>query len=70
MAVVITPKDGVMHEMNSVGTKIWTEIDRRPTVSQVIDAVVHDFEVPREVAQEDVLGFVRDLEARGLVRLE
>ena len=53
--------------LNELGTKIWTLIDGRVTVGQVIDAVCREYNVSPDEAQKDALGFFVDLEAAGLI---
>lgn len=69
-AVVITPKDGVMHTLNRVGTVLWAKLETRPTREQLVDSLVDAYEVKRATARKDVDGFVEELESKGLVLVE
>jgi hypothetical protein len=69
-AVIVTPQESVMHSLNPVGTRIWELADGTLTVSEILDMVVEEFEVDREEAEQDVLGFCRALADKGMLTLE
>ena len=56
-----------MVSLNEVGTFIWERFREPAGVSEVVDAVLEQFETTREQASCDVEGFVRLLAARDLV---
>jgi hypothetical protein len=69
-AVIVTPQESVMHSLNPVGTRIWELADGTLTVSEILDLVVEEFEVDREEAEQDVLGFCRALADKGMLTIE
>ncbi|HEY3414878.1 MAG TPA: PqqD family protein [Armatimonadota bacterium] len=69
-AVIVTPQESVMHSLNPVGTRIWELADGTLTVSEILDLVVEEFDVDREEAEQDVLGFCRALADKGMLTIE
>lgn len=70
-AVVIVIDQQKLHTLNEVGTFVWNEAgpDGR-SVDDIIGAVVEEFEVERDVASKDVLGFVEQLIGLGALEVE
>jgi hypothetical protein len=52
---------------NEVGSFVWDRIDGRRTLGEIVRAVVEEYEVDEEEARRDVLEFVADLRAQGMV---
>lgn len=69
-AVIVTPQESVMHSLNPVGTRIWELADGTLTVNEILDVVVEEFEVDRDEAEQDVLGFCRALADKGMLTIE
>ena len=59
-AVVITIDSNRLHVLNPVGSRVWELSDGR-SLSELVDAVVAEFEVERPRAALDVRTFVREL---------
>ena len=53
--------DGAEHDLNPVGSRIWELCDGVHTFSEIILALVEEFEVEESVAQEDAAAFVVQL---------
>lgn len=71
--VIVPVRDDVadldsIYTLNETGTFVWDLLDGRLTVAQLIDAVVAEFEVTREVAAADVTRLIASLRAEGLLR--
>lgn len=70
-AVVIVIDQQKLHTLNEVGTFVWTEAGTEGRrVDEIIAAVVDEFEVERDVASKDVLGFVEQLIGLGALEVE
>jgi hypothetical protein len=71
--VIVPVRDDVadldsIYTLNETGTFVWDLLDGRRTVDQLIDAVVAEFEVAREVAAADVARLIASLRDEGLLR--
>lgn len=65
--VVLNLDSGKYYDMNAVGSRIWTLLERPIAVGALIDALVGEFEVQREACEKEVQAFLRELRANGLV---
>lgn len=65
-ALVVVLDQRTLHRLNAVGTRVWQLCDGR-SVAAIIDAIVAEFDVSREVASADVARFIAELEAAGAV---
>jgi hypothetical protein len=62
-------KSGRVHTFNSTGSFIWQLIEQKKTYSEIISAIVHQFEISNEISQLDVLQFFSELENKQLIKL-
>jgi hypothetical protein len=67
-AIVITIDQNQLHVLNDVGTRVWQLADGR-SLTEIVDAVLNEFEVDRERATLDVLQFAEQLLAVGAARI-
>lgn len=68
-ALIITPRESVLHSLNPVGTSIWEHADGRLKVAEIVEAIVDEFDVDPARAQEDVDGFINELSGQGMIAL-
>jgi hypothetical protein len=66
--VVLSIDNGRYYDMNAVGSRIWALVERPISVAALIDRLVGEFEVTRPVCQDEVLAFLGELHADGLVQ--
>jgi hypothetical protein len=66
-AVILSLDTKVLRGLNDVGSRVWDLIDGQRTVSDIIDVIVEEFDVPRAQAAGDVEAFARQLLDKGLV---
>ena len=58
---------GASRELNEVAARIWALCDGRRTVRDIAALVVDEFEVDLDTARRDVVEFVREMMADGLL---
>jgi hypothetical protein len=68
-AIVLTPMDSKIHSFNETGSRIWELMAGEPTVGEIVTQIHQEFEVSAEQAQADVVAFIEELAARGMVSL-
>lgn len=56
-----------MITMNPVAEFIWENIEKTENVNQLVDLIVNEFEVEREIALNDALGFVTMMIDNGFI---
>ena len=66
-ATIVLPSRAEVKVLNEVGSLVWESIDGRRTLGEILDAVLAGFDVPRAQAESDVLEFVGQLKAQGMV---
>jgi len=68
-AVIVLPDKGQVKVLNEVGTRIWSLIDGKRTISDIIATIVKEYEVDINVAENDVILFLTDLKNKGVINL-
>jgi hypothetical protein len=66
--VILSMSDGVYFGLDRVGTRIWQQLATPRSLGDVLETVLHEFEVDRERAWADLVRLVTDLLSSGLVR--
>ena len=63
-------QSAMYYGLDDVGSRVW-ELVREPIrVSDIIDAIAGEYDVDAERCEADVLGFVRELAAKGLIEVK
>jgi len=68
-ALVVLTDKRELHRLNAVGTRIWELCDAR-CVADIVDDIVREFDVEREVAEQDVCAFLSTMHTLGAVEIE
>ena len=66
-AVIVDPSTSKLYSLNPLATLIWEMTNQRTCVEEIIDRIVEEFEVEREVAERDCQEFVSDFTGKGLL---
>ena len=61
---------GSIYTMNKVGSRIWSLLDERLTIVEIIQKITGEFRVSTEEATRDVSEFLQHLKDRGLIVYE
>lgn len=65
--VILDVKAGMYFGLNAVGARFWSLAQEPVTLDRAVDAVVAEFDVPREQAASDLAALAGDLVERGLL---
>lgn len=65
-AVLLDLKSGTYFGLNEVGARAWHLIVERGSLARVLDALVDEFDVEREVVERDLLALAAQLITRKL----
>ena len=68
-AVIISPEDSHVHELNETASLIWKRADGRHNVDEIAAAVSEEYEVSVTVATTDVRELISTLEQKGLLSI-
>ena len=66
-AFIVLPQSHQYKILNHVGTRVWELIDGVRTVDEMARVIAEEYEVSVEKAREDVIEFVTDLKAHGML---
>lgn len=66
-AVLLDPSSGSYYGLNEVAARILDLAREETTIDQIVDRLLDEFDVERQRLAADVVTFVEDLEARGLI---
>jgi hypothetical protein len=69
-AVLLDMKTGVYFGLDRVGTRIWQLLAEISLISDVVDKMVEEFDVPTQRCSSDVLDLVERLREQGLLAIE
>jgi hypothetical protein len=57
-----------IYTMNEVAGRIWELIDGEKSLSEIRDVIIDEFEVSPEVAEIDLIEFIKQLEHIGAIK--
>ena len=66
-AIILTPLDSKIRNLNETGSRIWELLAEKPTVGDLVLHIHREFDVSEEQARLDVMTFLEQLTAKGLV---
>jgi len=69
-AVLLNPHSGKYYGMNSVGCAFWEKIDGKATLETIIEALLEEYDVEREVLEQDIKELVESLENNNLISFQ
>jgi hypothetical protein len=69
-AVLLNLDSGEYYSLNPLGVTVWRLCDGSASIRKMVEQVCAEYEVGTERAQADVLAFIGDLAAEGLVAVE
>ena len=66
-AVILDLKNGTYFGLDAVGTRIWRVLTEGATLAEALEVIVSEYDVPRTIAERDLLDLVADLCRRQLI---
>ena len=67
--VLLHLESGTYFGLDPVGARVWQLIQAGKSLRQACDAVIEEYDVSREVLEQDVLALARDLVDKKLVNV-
>ena len=65
--VMLDTEGGKYYELDPVGSRIWVLLEGEPSMAELRDALVAEFEVDAETCRNDLADFLEKLVELGLV---
>ena len=66
-AVIISPEDSHVHELNETASLIWTSADGRHSVDDIAGVMTAKYDVSLPMARADACELIEMLSAKGLL---
>jgi len=66
-AVILNLETGVYYGLNPVGAWVWEAVQTPKAVSEILDALVVEFDVDAERGERDLMALLEDLVAARLI---
>jgi hypothetical protein len=67
--VILDLKSGMYYGLDVVAATIWALIERPASLSTIRDAIVSEYDIDAETCDRDVLMFLGEMRAAGLVEV-
>ena len=67
--VILHMGNGIYYGLDEVGSFIWKHIQAPRRVEEVINALLEEYNVARDLANGDTIRLLTDLEMKGLVKV-
>jgi len=68
--VILDLESGTYFGLDPVGARMWQLMTEGKSLAQICEAMLEEYEVPREELERDALALAQDLEARSLISTE
>lgn len=65
--IILGMRDGVYYGVDGVAARIWSLVQQPVRLAHVVSIIVSEYDVPEAQCRDEVLAFVGELAARGLV---
>jgi len=65
--IILTESGEQLHTLDQTGTYVWSEIDGKKSLGQILDGICDEYDVSRERAQADLLEFIDALEEKQII---
>jgi gamma-glutamyltranspeptidase len=67
--VILNTRSGMYHNMEAVGSRVWELIQEPRMVDSVHATLLEEYDVDPDTCKEDLLKFLQDLAAEGLIEV-
>jgi hypothetical protein len=68
--VMMSVEKGNYYSLDPVGSRVWELIAKPVKVTDLIDALILRYDVDRKTCEQDVLAFLEELHADGILQVE
>lgn len=67
--LLVDPRTGKVYPMDPVAFRLWQMSDGVLPLSQIIETLFNEFDVPKETLEKDIQSFVDELVSHDLLRV-
>ena len=65
--IILGMRDGVYYGVDGVAARVWALVQQPARIDEVVRTLLQEYEVVAESCEAEVIAFVAELEASGLV---
>ncbi len=69
-AALLNLKDGVYYGLNPVGARIWNLLQKPIQVKDILKTLIDEYDVDEDVAKDDLMELLEQLQEKELVKVE
>lgn len=66
---VLMSPDLTYHGVEGVGNRIWDLLDEPMSVAELVAAIIAEYDVTPEQAESDLVGFIGEMQSKGLMTI-
>ena len=66
-AVILALDSGQYYSLNDVGTRIWNLVQEPRNISDILDAILKEYNVEPGLCEKDLVAILNDMAAEGLI---
>jgi hypothetical protein len=67
--ILLSMQSAMYYGLDSVGARIWELLSEPVCVSEIRDVIAREYDVEMERCESDVLAFLQELAAKGLIEV-
>jgi coenzyme PQQ synthesis protein D (PqqD) len=67
--VLLNLKTGVYFGLDPIGTRFWQLLDQHTILSEILEALLAEYDVPQERCAQDLVALAADMEKHELIAL-
>ena len=67
--VILDLTSGTYYGLDTLGAQVWSLIEQPASIAAIRDAIVAEYDVDAATCERDVLGFLEQMQAVGLVQI-
>ena len=68
--VLLSVENGEYYNMNAVGSRIWSLLEKPITVAELVIHLTEEFEIDAEICQQEAITFLEQLSKNKLLQIE
>ncbi len=68
---IIMAEDGNdIHVLDEIGSFIWQSIDGINSIQTILEKILNEYDVSKDIAQKDLFNFLEDLKNKKIIKIE
>ena len=68
-AVILNLNSGMYYGIDEIGALIWAALEEPRTLEYLRETILRDYQIDKETCDRDVMAFLADMHAAGLIEI-